>query len=179
MAPSVNRVTLVGTVAFEPTFNYYPIKKGRNAGKDLNVCKARLAVDGYGADGVTTWFHLSILGCAADARKDEWSSAGIRAFEYALENLEKGARVYVEGVMHNYSYTDRFGSQKYGFEVMVKKLLRVDDKQPVRLPPDPDPDVWHDDKRVALDPLPPESDPLQVLEDSEGGGGFEDDEIPF
>lgn len=177
--PAINRITLVGTIAFEPTFAHYPIKKGRNAGQDLCVCKARMAVDGYGADADTTWFHLSILGCESDAKKDEWASAGIRAFNYALENLEKGAKVYVEGSMRNYRYRDRFGVERFGFEVNVKKLLRVDDRRPAVLPPDPDPDVWHDGNSVTLDPLPPESDPLQVLEDSEGGGGFEDDELPF
>jgi single-strand DNA-binding protein len=153
----INKVFLVGTVAFEPEFNAYPIKKGKQRGKTLQVCKVRFAVDGYNKEAETTWFTLSIIGV-----KEDWNLPHANeAYDYAAQWLEKGAKVYVEGTLRNYSFRGRDGSMRYGTEVQVKRVMRVDD-QPVLDLQDPAPDFeW------GNTPAP------------RAVSGYEEDSLPF
>ena len=156
MARGVNKVILIGNLGKDPDHKTFP-----NGGAVTNVSLAT-SESWKGRDGQmqehTEWHNLVFNDKLADIAK---------------QYLRKGSKVYVEGQIRTRKYQDKEGKDRFITEIRVRDMQMLDGKPgggeagfgggggasyergsaPAR----------------ASSPAPAES----------GGGGFEDDDIPF
>ncbi|HKY91756.1 MAG TPA: single-stranded DNA-binding protein [Nevskiaceae bacterium] len=156
MARGVNKVILIGNLGKDPDHKTFP-----NGGAVTNVSLAT-SESWKGRDGQmqehTEWHNLVFNDKLADIAK---------------QYLRKGSKIYVEGQIRTRKYQDKEGKDRFITEIRVRDMQMLDGKPgggeagfgggggasyergsaPAR----------------ASSPAPAES----------GGGGFEDDDIPF
>lgn len=106
---SLNRVELIGHLGHDP------ILKAINP--TTQVATLHLATSESYLDSNKQW-----------QKKTEWHTLVLwnKLAEYAVRNLKKGGRLYVEGKLHTRSYQSGGGETHRVTEVQVERLLLLD-----------------------------------------------------
>jgi single-strand DNA-binding protein len=102
----VNKVILVGNLGADPELRY--TQTGRALCK-LSVATSRRFKDAEGNPQEQTDWH----------RVSAWGKQG----ELCKTYLRKGGKVYVEGRLHNDTYTDKQGQKRFSSEIVSEEVV--------------------------------------------------------
>ncbi len=155
---SVNKVILVGNLGRDPEVRYLP-----NGDPVANVTIATSSKYKNKAGEMveeTEWHRVTFFGKLA---------------EVVGQYLKKGRSVYVEGRIKTRKYTDKDGVEKYATDIIANEMQMLGSREGGA-------DAGHGTEgttaaRPAAAPAAP-ARPAAASAPS-GGGGFDDDDIPF
>ncbi|BCQ30414.1 MULTISPECIES: single-stranded DNA-binding protein [Caballeronia] len=164
---SVNKVILVGNLGADPETRYLPSGDA--------VANIRLATTDRYKDKAsgemkeqTEWHRVSFFG---------------RLAEIVSEYLKKGSSVYIEGRIRTRKWTDQAGQERYSTEIVADQMQMLGG----RSAGDPSSNDGFESQRPARQERsqqPRSSNPAPANREPQstsygGGGGFDDDDIPF
>lgn len=98
---NVNRVILCGCLGHDP--------EQTKIGARLSLATSRRYKDKTGAPvQETEWHSVTLFG---------------RQAEIAMQYLQKGSEVYIEGRIHSYKYTGRDGVERRAYEIVADHMI--------------------------------------------------------
>jgi len=103
------QITVSGNVGTDPEIKFYDGKNGSFGVARFSLAYTPREKDKAGnwADGITTWFTVSVVGKQA---------------ELVADSISKGQRVQVTGAFKQSSYTAKDGTQKQGLEIKADSV---------------------------------------------------------
>jgi single-strand DNA-binding protein len=112
MARTLNRVTLIGVLGFNPEV--------RNTPQGMSVCTIKIATTENYKDKNGEWQEIT-----------DWHNIVLwnRLADIAKEYLKKGSKVYVEGKLRTRSYEDKDGVTKYVTEIIASNMILLTPKE--------------------------------------------------
>ncbi len=153
---SVNKVILVGNLGADPETRYAPSGDA--------ICNIRLATTESWKDKqsgerreATEWHRVTFYGKLA---------------EIAGQYLKKGSQVYIEGSLRTRKWQDQNGQDRYTTEIRADEMKMLGSRDAG------DRQQQRQDDRPAQRP-PQQSAPRPQPQQSSGGFGDFDDDIPF
>ena len=148
---SVNKVILIGNLGRDPEVRY--TSGGTPVANFTLATTDRWTDPGSGEKREKTEWHKIVI----------WSKQA----EIAGEYLRKGRQVYVEGSLQTREWTDRDGNKRYTTEVKAQRFQMLGSRG--------------QESRDAGEPAAeqPAAQPAAQPAVAEGGGGYEEDDIPF
>ena len=104
---SLNKVMLIGNVGRDPEIRYVAPDVAVATITLATTNNAYTAKDGTKVPESAEW-HTIIL----------WNNLAKRVEQY----IQKGDKIYVEGSLHNRTYTDRAGNSRNRYEIWAEKI---------------------------------------------------------
>ena len=96
-----------------------------------------------------------------------------RLAEIAGEYLRKGRQVYVEGRLQTRKWQDQNGQDRYTTEIVANEMQMLGGREEGMGAPASQSSGFRDQQRQAPSQQP------QAVAEPQGGGDFQDDDIPF
>ena len=158
MARGVNKVILVGNLGADPDTRYMPSGKA--------VTNIRVATSESWKDRTTGDMQ----------ERTEWHSIVMydKLGEIAAEYLRKGSQVYIEGKIRTRKWQDKEGKDRYTTEIIADQMQMLGSRGGGGGAPS-EPREPRSSSRQA----PAEDRSAAPVDESGGGGGEFDDDIPF
>ncbi len=156
MARGINKVILVGNLGADPETRY--------TASGSAVTNISLATTDSWRDKAT----------GENQERTEWHRVVFfnRLAEIAGEYLRKGRQVYVEGRLQTRKWQDQNGQDRYTTEIVANEMQMLGGREEGMGAPAPQSSGFRDQRQA------PAQQPQAVAE-SQGGGDFQDDDIPF
>uniref|UniRef100_E6QMW7 Single-stranded DNA-binding protein (SSB) (Helix-destabilizing protein) n=1 Tax=mine drainage metagenome TaxID=410659 RepID=E6QMW7_9ZZZZ len=154
---SVNKVTLLGNVGKDPEIRYAP---SGSAICSVSIATTRKWKDKSGEKKEETDWHRVVF--------------YERLAEIAGQYLKKGNPVYVEGRLKYGKYTDKDGVERYTTDIVVSEMQLLGGNPQEGGSRAPQSQQSRPSEQQRHQPSRPTTTQTQM-----GGGGFEDDDIPF
>ncbi len=152
MQRGVNKVILVGNLGQDPEVRYMP---NGNAVANISVATSETWKDKNTGD---------------NQERTEWHRVVLfrRLGEIAGEYLKKGSKVYIEGKLQTRKWQDQSGQDRYTTEIVADQMQMLDSRGGPGAP-------------MESSSFDQSSQPSggPAAAPAMGGGGFEDDDIPF
>lgn len=154
---SVNKVTLLGNVGKDPEIRYAP---SGSAICSVSIATTRKWKDKSGEKKEETDWHRVVF--------------YERLAEIAGQYLKKGNPVYVEGRLKYGKYTDKDGVERYTTDIVVSEMQLLGGHPQEGGSRAPQSQQGRPSEQQRNQSARPAATQTQM-----GGGGFEDDDIPF
>ena len=156
MARGINKVILVGNLGADPETRY--------TASGSAVTNISLATTDSWRDKAT----------GETQERTEWHRVVFfnRLAEIAGEYLRKGRQVYVEGRLQTRKWQDQNGQDRYTTEIVANEMQMLGGREESMGGPAPQSSGFREQgQSSAKQP--------QAVAESQGGGDFQDDDIPF
>jgi single-strand DNA-binding protein len=156
MARGINKVILVGNLGADPETRY--------TASGSAVTNISLATTDSWRDKAT----------GENQERTEWHRVVFfnRLAEIAGEYLRKGRQVYVEGRLQTRKWQDQNGQDRYTTEIVANEMQMLGGREDSMGSSASQSSGFREQR-------PPSSQQPQAVAESQGGDGFQDDDIPF
>jgi len=161
---SVNKVILVGRLGNDPEMR---ATQSGNPVANFNIATSEYRTDQSGQrQEKTEWHKIVVFGRQAETCK---------------QYLSKGRQVYLEGKIQTRQWTDQQGQTRYSTEIVAREVTFLGERGGAGASQGGGGGGWNQQAPAPAAPAPAAPAPAAPAPfgHTGGGGGFNDDDIPF
>ena len=161
---SVNKVILVGRLGNDPEMR---ATQSGNPVANFNIATSEYRTDQSGQrQEKTEWHKIVVFGRQAETCK---------------QYLSKGRQVYLEGKIQTRQWTDQQGQTRYSTEIVAREVTFLGERGGAGASQGGGGGGWNQQAPAPAAPTPAAPAPAAPAPfgHTGGGGGFNDDDIPF